>query len=480
MTGTFSPTSQWNPGSWQGLPIFQQPEYEDVESLEAIYQILAKAPGLVSNGRIEALRSRLSEVAMGKRFLLQGGDCAEKFSDSQRHVVRRKVQVLWQMSAIIEHNLHVPSLILGRIAGQYAKPRSHPTELGGGDPMVAFRGDAVNSLEHSSYKRKPKPERLLMAYYYSKKTLLALNKIINDEPDVIAKVGSLRNQEGAEKKYVNLIKKLNEATRTWKIRDKAEQNAFKASFEYFSQDVEHHSVLGQLREKYEEVNSHRDIFTSHECLLLGYEQALTRWVPGALSFYNLGAHLLWIGDRTRQIKGAHLEYARGLKNPLGVKIGPSTTPDDLEEIVLALNPHFENNKLVLITRLGVNNVEKILPSLIKRVQKIGNPVIWVVDPMHGNLEKIEPAIKTRDFSKIQKEVSLTIKIHGDMSSKLNGIHCELTGEDVTECLGGLEGISTKCLPQKYNSACDPRLSYGQSIEFACFLSEILRPMYSTL
>ncbi len=439
----------WTPWSWRDRPIQQQPSYRDQAAVDAVLREISSLPPLVFSGEVDHLRRMLAECESGKRFLLQGGDCAERFVDCRPEMITNKLKILLQMSLVLSYGARMPVVRVGRIAGQFAKPRSKETEVVGGKEMQSYRGDNINAFEPEEQGRQPDPRRLLRSYHNSAMTLNFIRALISGgfadlhHPEQ----WDLRGFKGGNQheRYNNLVKQIHDA-------------------------ISFMETLGGVRS---EALGSVDFFTSHEGLLLGYEEALTRQVPRSDRFYDLSGHMLWIGERTRQINGAHVEFFRGVANPIGVKVGPSVTGKDVVDLLQTLNPANEQGKIVLITRFGAGRVAPSLPALIEAVRKAGMNCLWCCDPMHGNTVNSDSNLKTRDFSAILSELEQTFSIHRQQGSRLGGVHFELTGENVTECLGGSEGIRDSDLSRNYATYCDPRLNYSQSLEMAFLISSML-------
>ena len=436
----------WNPHSWQAFPALQQPEFEDASALEAALARLRRLPPLVVPDEVDKLRSLLAEAAAGKRFLLQGGDCAEQFKDCQPDIIADKLRVLLQMSVVLTHSGRKPVIRVGRIAGQYAKPRSRPTEMVRGRELPSYRGDLINGLATTAEARRPDPERMNQAYFHAGATLNYIRGLID---------GGFADLHHPER---------------WEL-PRQSHHAYRAILDQVRESLEFLSTLGNLeRGALERI----DFFTSHEALLLPFEEALTRWVPEAKAHYNLGAHMLWAGDRTRAPGGAHLEYLRGLANPIGLKVGPSASPEEIVAVLDQLDPEQQPGRITLITRFGAERIRESLPPLLRAIRRSGRVVLWCCDPMHGNGTQADLGLKTRRFGDILKELKLCFELHREEGSHLGGVHFELTGEDVTECTGGAQGLSDADLPRAYETGCDPRLNGGQSLEMAFLIAQMLR------
>lgn len=438
----------WVPESWRAFPIKQQPAYADEEKLESVLSEVHKLPPLVFVGEIERLKQQLAHAAQGEYFVLQGGDCAERFQDCNEESITRKLKIMLQMSVVLCYGLRKPIVRIGRIAGQYAKPRSQDNETVQGIEIPVYRGDIINSYEAESKARQPDPDRIRQAFFYSSATLNYIRALTKGG------FADLHNPHNWDLGFVR----------------KASQ---KEQYERIVNNIQDAIVFMESLGSREERLSSVEFYTSHEGLLLPLESALTHYVPEYGAYYNLGAHTLWIGDRTRQLDGAHIEYFRGIGNPLGLKVGPSSDPRDIIRICQVLNPRNEKGKMTLITRYGAGKPVKFLPDLIKAVRDAKVEVVWSIDPMHGNVSKTADGIKTRSFDDILLEVKQSLDLHQKQGSHLGGIHFELTGDDVTECIGGAAGITADQLSRHYETYCDPRLNYSQSLEMAFVLSKLL-------
>lgn len=439
--------NEWHPLSWNPKPIEQLPEYPDTEELEKAYRELSGLPPLITSWEIEALKNKLADVAAGKAFLLQGGDCAEAFEACKSTKIVNMLKVLLQMSFILVHEMGTPVLRIGRIAGQYAKPRSKDFEEINGEKMLNYRGDLINSYEPNREARSPDPQRLLEAYNKAGLTLNFL-RALSDEG-----FADLQHPEQWEldfmktneyyKEYEAMVNSINKAIN---FMETITPNTFNTL----------HKV---------------DLYTSHEALNLFYDSAQTRKVPRKTGWYNLSSHMVWLGNRTRHIDGAHVEYLRGIENPIGIKVGPPFEIDETLRLIEKLNPGHEAGKIVLITRMGVDVIEDRLGPFINAVKKEGHPVVWSCDPMHGNTISTGENVKTRRFDDILEEIRRTFDIHRSEGSYLGGVHLELTGDNVTECVGGANGLSEKGLGINYETYCDPRLNYEQSLEMAFLVAK---------
>ena len=435
-------SKQWSPDSWRELPAAQQPNYPDADAVHQAVAELSSLPPLVTSWEIESLREMLADAADGRAFLLQGGDCAENFADCTSDSITSKLKILLQMSLVLVHSSKKRVIRVGRFAGQYAKPRSSDTELIDGVEYPSYRGDLVNSLEASTEARIPDPQRMLRGYEKSAATLNFIRSLIDGgfadlhHPEYWD-LGFVEHSPDAAE-YQRIVSSIGESLR-------------------FMETLAGENV-GSIRRV--------DFFTSHEGLHLLYEQAQTRQVPRREGWYDLSTHLPWIGMRTATLGGAHVEFFRGLRNPLGVKVGPTMTPHDLAVLLDTLDADREPGRITLIHRFGVRNIALGLPPLIEAAASTGRKILWVCDPMHGNTQQTSSGRKTRRFEDILSELEWAFDIHAAQGSHLGGVHFELTGEDVTECVGGARGLGESDLERSYRSQVDPRLNYEQALEMA--------------
>ncbi|MGB3270072.1 MAG: 3-deoxy-7-phosphoheptulonate synthase class II [Rhodanobacter sp.] len=434
----------WAPDSWQRRPALQQPSYEDPAELARAGAQLAELPPLVTSWEVLALKESLAEAQEGKRFLLQGGDCAESFADCTSPVISNRLKVLLQMSLVLVHGLKKPVLRVGRFAGQYAKPRSADNEVRGGVSLPSFRGDVVNSQEFTAAARRADPQRLIQAHAHSALTMNFVRALIDGG------FADLRHPE-----YWDLA---------W-VEHSPLAAEYRKMVAGISDSLHFMETLAGPIASFSKV----DFFTSHEALLLHYEQALTRQVPRNPGWFNLSTHYPWIGMRTAALDGAHVEYFRGIRNPIAVKIGPAVTADQLLPLIDVLDPHGEPGRLTLIHRMGQAKIADALPPLLEAVKREGRRVLWVADPMHGNTEGTSNGHKTRRFDNIRGELDQAFDIHAAAGTRLGGVHLELTGEDVTECIGGARDLKEGDLDRAYKSMVDPRLNYEQSLELAMLI-----------
>jgi len=444
---------KWTPSSWRAKPAKHIPsDYPDADALTRVEQTLRSYPPLVFAGEARNLKARLAEVAAGKAFLLQGGDCAESFKEFHPDNIRDTFRTLMAMSVVLTFAGSKPVVKVGRIAGQFGKPRSEPTETQNGVTLPSYRGDNINGMEFTPEARIPDPERLLKAYGQSAATLNLIRAFAN---------GGYADLHNVHRWMVGFVADSPQGKRYQEIADRiSEAVAFMEACGITPQSVP------QVR--------HVDVYTSHEALLLGYEEAMTRVDSTSGDYYDTSAHMLWIGDRTRQPDGAHVEFARGVKNPIGVKCGPSLEPDDLLRLIDILNPSDEPGRITLIARFGVDKVEQGLPKLARAVVKSGRTVVWSCDPMHGNTLKTESGFKTRPFDRIMGEVRAFMNILPAEGAFAGGVHVEMTGQHVTECLGGAAEVREQDLSSRYHTHCDPRLNGQQALDLAFLIAEHLR------
>jgi 3-deoxy-7-phosphoheptulonate synthase len=439
--------NNWQPTSWQNKSAAQQPNYVDLEALSIAVGQLSSLPPLVSSWEIETLKSQLADAANGKRFLLQAGDCAERFTDCTPERITGQLKVLLQMSLVLVHSTKRRVIRVGRLAGQYAKPRSSDTQTVDDVTLPSYRGDIVNDIEFSEIARTPNPNRLLRGFERSAMTINFVRALID---------GGFADLHHPEYWDLGFVKHSPKAS---------EYQAIVASIAESLRFME--TLAGEAVGAINRV----EFFTSHEGLHLHYEQAQTRQVPRRTGWYNLSCHFPWIGARTTDIDGGHVEFFRGIANPIGIKIG--THDIDIEKLLDALHPNNEPGRLTLIHRYGVDKVADELPKLIEAVQVTGKQVLFISDPMHGNTKKTESGIKTRNFDSILSELEQSIDIHKNMGSMLGGVHVEVCGQNVTECTGGARGLDESGLGDYYETLVDPRLNYEQSIELAMLVGQKL-------
>jgi 3-deoxy-7-phosphoheptulonate synthase len=442
----------WTPSSWRNKPIKHVPDYEDLNHLSKVENTISTYPPLVFAGEARDLKEKLALASQGKAFLLQGGDCAESFVEHNPDNIRDIFRLFLQMSVVLIFATSLPVVKVGRIAGQFAKPRSSDTEVINGEELISYRGDIINGIEFEENARKPDPERLLKSYRQSAATVNLLRAF------------SQGGYADLERVHSWTLEFLNNSPIGEKYSDLAE-NITKSLGFMRACGVTPQSVP-QLRTT--------DLYTSHEALLLGYEEAMTRVDSITGDWYATSGHMVWIGDRTRDPDEAHVEYCRGIKNPIGIKCGPSLTPENLLRLIDTLNPENEAGRITLIARFGYENVEKHLPSFIDVISKENKNVLWSCDPMHGNTIKSESGYKTRPFEYIMNEVRNYMKIHKDKGTFPGGIHVEMTGKNVTECVGGAISIRDEDLSSRYHTHCDPRLNADQALELAFLVADELK------
>ena len=435
---------RWRPDSWQQRVALQQPQYDDAQELARAGEHLSRLPPLVTSWEVLALKQSLAEAQEGQRFLLQGGDCAESFVDCTSPVISNRLKVLLQMSLVLVHGLKKPVLRVGRFAGQYAKPRSTDVETRDGVTLPSFRGDLVNGPEFTPAARRPDPQRMIQAHAHSALTMNFVRALIDGG------FADLHHPEYWDLAWVDHAPLA------------AEYRRMVAGIGDSLRFME--TLAGPIAGF-----SRVDFLTSHEALLLHYEQALTRQVPRHPGWFNLSTHFPWIGMRTAALDGAHVEYFRGIRNPVAVKLGPSVKPEQLLPLIDALNPQDEPGRLTLIHRMGNAGIAAALPPLLEAVRREGRRVLWVADPMHGNTESTSNGYKTRRFDNIRGELDQAFDIHAAVGTRLGGVHLELTGEDVTECMGSARDLSETDLDRAYKSTVDPRLNYEQSLELAMLI-----------
>ena len=444
--------SAWSPASWRARPIEQVPDYPDRQALEAVEGRVATYPPLVFAGEARKLKQALAGVAAGRSYLLQGGDCAESFAEHRADNIRDFFRVFLQMAIVLTFAGSVPVVKVGRIAGQFAKPRSAPTEKKGDVELPSYRGDIINGIEFDEATRSPDPNRLEMAYRQSAATLNLLRAFAT---------GGYANVQHTHQWMLGFVK------------DSPQSNRYQELADRITEALDFMRACGIDPESHPEMRS-TDFYTSHEALLLGFEQAMTRIDSTSGDWYATSGHMLWIGDRTRQADHAHVEYCRGVKNPIGLKCGPSLAPDELIRLADVLNPDNEPGRLTLICRFGANKVFDKLPALVRAVEREGRSVVWSCDPMHGNTVKAATGFKTRPFDLILSEVEGFFAVHRAEGTHPGGIHIEMTGSNVTECTGGARAISEDDLRNRYHTHCDPRLNADQSLELAFLIAELLK------
>jgi len=444
--------NNWTPSSWQAFPAVQQPQWPDTGALDNALKQIATFPPLVFAGEARSLQTALGQVASGNAFLLQAGDCAESFEEFSAVNIREKLRVILQMAVMLTYSMGVPVVKVGRIAGQFAKPRSNNTETVNGVELPVFRGHMVNGPDAHAEARIPNPDRLVQAYHQAASTLNLVRAFTKGGFADLNRVHAWNQEfvaQSAEgKRYEDVASEIERAL---------------AFMRACGIDTETNTALHQV-----------DVYTSHDALILGYEEALTRQDSLTGGWYDCSAHMLWIGERTRQLDGAHVEFLRGVGNPIGCKIGKTTDVDYVLSLCETLNPARIPGRLTLISRMGANDVEEALRPLLRAVRDAGHPVVWACDPMHGNTYSAPNGRKTRHLEDIVKEITGFVKAHRAEGTWPGGIHIELTGENVTECLGGSEGLGNDDLDTRYETVCDPRLNARQSIDLAFRVAELIR------
>lgn len=432
----------WHPSSWQSKQAQQQATYPDQAALDSVVSALSRLPPLVVSWEIEALKEQIASAQRGERFVLQGGDCAETFEDCESDKIAKKLKILLQMSLVLVYGLKKPVVRVGRMAGQYAKPRSADTETRDGVTLPSYRGANVNRPGFTAEERIPDPSLLLRGYERSALTLNFVRSLIDGG------FADLHHPEYWDLEFV---------------RHSPSKEAYEKVVQSISESLDFfEAASGQPIHE----STTTRFYTSHEALHLLLEQSQTRYIPRAQRWYNLSTHLPWIGMRTAALDGAHVEFFRGISNPLGIKVGPSMSAEWVQGLIATLNPNNEPGRIVLIHRMGAKDIDKRLPPLVQAVRATGSPVLWVCDPMHGNTETATSGLKTRRFENILSELESAFRIHRELGSWLGGVHFELTGEDVTECTGGARGLTDADLARAYKSQVDPRLNHEQALELA--------------
>ena len=444
-----TPTSEWRPDSWRHKIAAQQPVYPDQTALDTALRQLHQLPPLVSSWEVESLKEQLADATRGRCFLLQGGDCSETFADCESGIIAAKLKILLQMSLVLVQGARQRVIRVGRFVGQYAKPRSSDTETRNGITLPVYRGDLVNRVDFHPDDRRPDPELLLRGYERAGLTINFIRALVDGgfadlhHPEYWEL--PFGRQTPLAEEYHQMVNSITESVR-------------------FTE-----TLTGRALPEMNRV----DFYSSHEGLHLFYEEAVTRQVPRREGWYNLSTHFPWIGNRTRNLDGAHVEYFRGIRNPIAVKVGPPVTPDEVAALCRALNPANEPGRLSLITRFGAARVAKELPGIVHAVRQGGHNVLWVCDPMHGNTETTDAGVKTRRFEKVLAELESVFQILADGGAHCGGVHFELTGDNVTECIGGACGLTEADLARDYRSPVDPRLNYEQSLEMALRLAKLL-------
>ncbi len=449
---THQSTSDWTPSSWRSKKAMHQPQYPDQEELDGVLRHLSDLTPLVTSWEIQSLKQQLGDAALGKRFLLQGGDCAESFNECSSDIITRRLKVILQMSLVLIYGLKLPVIRVGRFAGQYAKPRSADTETIDGVTLPTYKGDMINGMAFTEKERTPSPQRLLLAHSRSAMTLNFVRALVEGG------FADLHHPEYWDLDFVQHSSRAGE---------------YESMVNYISEAV---SFMKAFSDVSDAPFNRTNFYTSHEALFLPYEESQTRAVPHNPGTFNLSTHMPWIGMRTAFPESAHIEYMRGISNPIGMKVGAALTPKDLLELIDILNPENEPGRLTLIARFGHDKISDHLPAQIEAVKKAGKIVVWSCDPMHGNTIKTEKGIKTRPFENILSELEQSLDIHAQLGSHLGGVHFEMTGEDVTECTGGARGLSDSDLERAYTSQVDPRLNAEQAVEIAMSIVRKWRKM----
>ena len=445
-------TSNWKPNSWRDKPARHIPTYSNSEELGAATEKLSNFPPLVFAGESRNLLKQLEEVSKGRAFLLQGGDCAESFTDFHPNNIRDLFKVMLQMAVVLTFGASCPVVKVGRMAGQFAKPRSQDTEIVNNLELESYKGDIINGINFDKISRTPSPERLIQAYNQSAATLNLLRAF-------------------AQGGFANL-KQIHQWNLSF-VEDSHSKKKFEEMANTIDECLTFMEACGINDQNVRQMNE-TDFYTSHEALLLPYEESLTRIDSTTGQWYDVSAHMLWVGDRTRQLGGAHIEFVKGIQNPIGIKVGPTTNTTELLKIIEVINPDNIAGRISLICRMGAEKVSSLLPDIISQVKKTKKHVVWVCDPMHGNTIKASSGYKTRPLINIISEIEQFFKIHRNEGTYPGGIHLEMTGQDVTECIGGAQEITEDDLQSRYHTYCDPRLNASQSLEVAFLLSEFLK------
>ena len=443
---------KWTPDSWKSKTALHQPNYLDEKKLEKTVKKMKKLPPLVFAGEVRSLKNELSKCVDGNGFLLQAGDCAESFAEFHPNYIRDTFRVIMQMAVILSFAAGVPVVKVGRLAGQFAKPRSSPIEEKNGKKLPSYLGDMINAINFDEKAREHNPERMIQAYNQAASTQNLLRAFA---------YGGYADLSTIQNWNLDFVKKSKQGSN------------FKVIADRISECLDFINACGinnkNARQLYE-----TNFFISHEALLLPYESAFTRIDSTTGKWYDVSTHMVWIGDRTRQLNGAHVEFCKGISNPIGIKVGPSAKANEIIELVKTINPENEKGKIVLIVRMGAEKINQLFPQLLKQFKKLDLNVVWSCDPMHANIEKSKSGYKTRNFKNILREVKSFFKIHKDVGTYAGGIHLEMTGQNVTECIGGLQKISDKDLSSRYHTHCDPRLNASQSLELAFLMASNLK------
>ena len=442
----------WTPDSWRKKKALHQPIYTDKKKLDKAVKKMKKLPPLVFAGEVRSLKNELAKCVDGKGFLLQAGDCAESFAEFHPNYIRDTFRVIMQMAVVLSFASGVPVTKVGRLAGQFAKPRSSPIEEKNGVKLPSYLGDMINGIEFNENSRVPNPDRMLQAYNQAASTQNLLRAFA---------YGGYADLSTIQNWNLDFVKKSKQGSN------------FKVVANRISECLRFIDACGINNENVRQL-SETSFYISHEALLLPYETAFTRIDSTTGDWYDVSAHMVWIGDRTRQLNGAHVEFCKGITNPIGIKVGPSTDKNELLKVIKTLNPKNEKGKIVLIVRMGSKLIDKLLPSILEKIKSANLNVVWSCDPMHANIEKSKSGFKTRNFKNILNEVKSFFKLHKECGTYAGGIHLEMTGQNVTECIGGLQKISDKDLSSRYHTHCDPRLNASQSLELAFTMANYLK------
>ena len=442
----------WTPDSWRKKKALHQPIYTDKKKLDKAVKKMKKLPPLVFAGEVRSLKNELAKCVDGKGFLLQAGDCAESFAEFHPNYIRDTFRVIMQMAVVLSFASGVPVTKVGRLAGQFAKPRSSPIEEKNGVKLPSYLGDMINGIEFNENSRVPNPDRMLQAYNQAASTQNLLRAFA---------YGGYADLSTIQNWNLDFVKKSKQGSN------------FKVVADRISECLRFIDACGINNENVRQL-SETSFYISHEALLLPYETAFTRIDSTTGDWYDVSAHMVWIGDRTRQLNGAHVEFCKGISNPIGIKVGPSTDKNELLKVIKTLNPKNEKGKIVLIVRMGSKLIDKLLPSILEKIKNANLNVVWSCDPMHANIEKSKSGFKTRNFKNILNEVKSFFKLHKECGTYAGGIHLEMTGQNVTECIGGLQKISDKDLSSRYHTHCDPRLNASQSLELAFTMANYLK------
>ena len=444
--------NSWSPYSWRKKKALHQPNYGNSSALEKTIKKMKKLPPLVFAGEVRSLKNELAKCVDGKGFLLQAGDCAESFAEFHPNYIRDAFRVIMQMAVILSFASGVPVVKVGRLAGQFAKPRSSPLEEKNGKKLPSYLGDMINGIEFNEKARIPDPDRMIKAYNQAASTQNLLRAFA---------YGGYADFSTIQNWNLDFVKKSKQGSN------------FKILADRISECLKFIDACGINNQNVRQLTE-TSFYISHEALLLPYESAFTRIDSTTGKWYDVSAHMVWIGDRTRQLNGAHVEFCKGISNPIGIKVGPSTNENELLKVIKTLNPENEKGKIVLIVRMGSKLIDKLFPKIIKKISSSNLNVVWSCDPMHANIEKSKSGYKTRNFKNILSEVKSFFTIHKKMGSIAGGIHLEMTGQNVTECIGGLQKISDKDLSHRYHTHCDPRLNASQSLELAFTMASYLK------